>query len=375
MKVPLSKVSMSAREMRAACEVITSGWLAQGPKVAELEEKFAEYIGCEECVAVSSATAGLHLSLIVSKAIPGDGVICPSYTFIATPNSIRMAGMVPLFYDITPRSDNMKSPFSKTVPLPSPISAIMPVYQGHSGGSLSIFEFAEIHDLEVIEDAAPALGACYDDGTKVGSRGNLCVFSFYASKVITCGEGGLIALNDSDVAARLRRLRSHGMSVPNRERHDSKDAIFETYDELGYNYKMTDIQAAIALAQLVELDNYIERRQLWASKYDEAFSQVEWLQLPYKKGNIYSTYKLLLKPEAPIERNVMLRRLREAGVGAKRGFLSCHREKVYKDMYPDPSLPATEYATDNTIWLPMYPSMSQADVAFVIDEVLKICED
>ncbi len=376
MKIPITKPYLAEEEVAAASEVIRSGWLTQGPKVAELEKRFAEYIGCIDVVAVSSCTAALHISLLAAGIGAGDEVICPSYTFIATPNSIVYVGAKPVFVDIDPETYNIDPELIEDA-ITERTKAILPAYQGVATDVERIYEIAREHSLAVIEDAAPAVGAYYNH-KKLGSESHLCCFSLHPRKVITCGEGGLIATDDKQTADKLRKLRHHYMSVSDLERHKSDKIIFETYPDVGYNYRMTDIQAAIATVQLERLDGLILRRREIAERYNSAFEDIEWLQTPINNDDAYNTfqsYMLKLLPDAPVKRNTMMEKLLKKGIASRRGFLSCHREAYYRRMYPDLKLPNTEYCTDNCIILPLYPALSQKEQNYIIENIRKIADE
>ncbi len=376
-RIPLTRPYLSEEEVAAASDVIRSGWLTQGPKVKELEKKFASFIGCKDAVAVSSCTAALHLSLIAAGIGEGDEVICPSYTFIATPNSIIHAGAKPVFVDIDPRTYNI-NPESIEAAITPNTKAIMPAYQGSAAGIKRIYEIADRHNLLVIEDAAPAVGAIYDVNKRLGSESYLCCFSLHPRKVITCGEGGLIAANSSELAGKLRKLRHHSMSVSDLQRHNSNEVIFESYPEIGYNYRMTDIQAAIASVQLDRLEGLILKRRELAERYNIAFERYPWIALPVNNKEIYNTYQsymIRLTPRARIKRDTLMKKLMEKGISTRRGFLSCHKEEFYRDMYSDLNLPETEYCTDNCIILPLYPALNFKEQDYVMQHIERVINE
>ncbi|MBD3169718.1 MAG: aminotransferase class I/II-fold pyridoxal phosphate-dependent enzyme [candidate division Zixibacteria bacterium] len=376
MKIPLTKPYLSQEEENAASEVIRSGWLTQGPRVAELERKLVDYIGCRDAVAVSSCTTALYLCLIAAGIGDGDEVICPAYTFIATPNSIVHAGAKPVFVDIDPATYNLDPNLIEDT-ITNRTKAIMPAYQGMASGTDEINEIARKHNLAVIEDAAPAIGALYK-GRKVGSESFLSCFSLHPRKVITAGEGGLITTNDPETGKKLRKLRHHYMSVTDLERHKSDDLIFESYPEVGYNFRMTDIQAAIASVQIDRLEGLIVKRRELAYRYNEAFGKINWVSVPVNDENHYNTYQsymIRLSPEAPVSRDNIMKGLMKAQIASRRGFISCHKESYYRKMYPDLTLKNSEYCTDNCIILPLFPAMTRREQDYVIENFKRIASE
>ena len=234
--IPITRPSLGEEEVAAVADVIRSGWLTQGKRVEEFEQAVAHYVGAEHAVAVSNCTSALHLALVAAGVGHGDEVICPSFSFIATANAIVHAGAVPVFVDIDPRTYNIDATSVERA-ITERTSAIVPVDQiGLAADLRYIRELAHFHNLAIVEDAAPALGATVD-AERVGSRSDLTCFSFHPRKSITTGEGGMITTADGDVAAHLRRLRSHGASTSDLMRHASGTDELEPYAELGFNYR------------------------------------------------------------------------------------------------------------------------------------------
>ena len=265
--IPIARPSFGPAEEKAVLEVLRSGWVSQGPRVAEFERKFAEYVGAAHAVAVSSCTTALHLAFLAAGIKPGDEVLCPSLSFIATANAIVHAGAAPIFVDIDRSTYNMDPSCIERSITPR-TRAILVVHQIGLPSPLSeICNIAASHGLMVIEDAACAIGSAYK-GRSIGSpHGSMACFSFHPRKILTTGEGGMITTADEKIAARLRKLRQHAMNVSDLTRHSSSQVVTESYDEVGYNYRMTDIQAAIGLVQLERLDDMLARRRQLASRY------------------------------------------------------------------------------------------------------------
>jgi len=278
--VPVARPSFGVAEERAVVEVLRSGWVSQGPRVAEFERHFAEYVGAREAIAVSSCTTALHLALIVSGVRPGDEVLCPSLSFVATANAIVYAGAKPVFVDIDPFTFNI-DPNRVESSITPRTKAILVVHQiGLPCALREISEIASRHGLIVVEDAACAIGSEYED-KRIGSPySSMACFSFHPRKILTTGEGGMITTADSGVAARMRKLRQHAMNVSDLARHGATQVVFESYDEVGYNYRMTDLQAGIGLVQLERLPEMLARRRMLALRYSERLSAIPWLVIP-----------------------------------------------------------------------------------------------
>jgi len=262
MKIPIAKPFLGKDEAQAAYDTILSGWVTQGPKVQEFEENFAKYVGSKYAVAVSSCTAALHLSMIVNGIEPGDEVICPSMSYIASANCIKYVGAKPVFAEVDPETYNIDvSDAEKKIT--SKTKTILIAHQIGMPADIDAFtSLCNKYNLKLIEDAACAIGSAYK-GQKIGSHSELVCFSFHPRKVISTGYGGMITTNREDYYIRLKQLRQHGMSVSDHLRHESKKIVFEDHLEIGYNYRMTDIQAAVGIQQLKKIDWIItERRKI-----------------------------------------------------------------------------------------------------------------
>ncbi len=372
MNIPVAKPYFGIEEETAAVEAIRSGWVSQGPKVREFEEKFAEYVGAKYAVATTSCTTALHAALVVSGIRPGDEVIVPSLSFIATANAVVYAGAQPVFADIDPGTCNVTAETIRKALTPK-TKAVMPVHQMGLPVDLDpITNLCKERGLILIEDAACAIGSEYK-GKRIGGHGNTACFSFHPRKIITTGEGGMITTDSRDLAERLRRIRHHGMSVSDIERHVSSKVILEEYPEIGYNYRMTDVQAAIGIEQLKKLPSIIDRRRQIADYYKKELSKIPFIRVPdapdYAFHN-YQSYWIEILGSSPVSRDALMQRLLDRGIATRRGIMAIHNEMCYATHLV--FLPATERITRNTVLLPVYPSMIEEEVQFVIEGIAAI---
>jgi perosamine synthetase len=367
--IPVMRPLLGSAETDAIAEVIASGWVAQGPKVAEFERRFAEHVGATEAVAVSSCTAALHLALYVLDIGPGDEVIVPSFSFIASANAVRYCGGTPVFADVDPVTGNI-SPDTVTPLLTDRTKAVMAVHQGGLPADVDALR-AVCGDIPVVEDAACAAGSTYR-GRSVGAGALMAAWSFHPRKLLTTGEGGMVTTDDPALAARLRRLREHGMSVSAADRHTSGKAIVEQYLETGFNYRMTDLQAAIGIVQLGRLTDLVAGRRAMAARYHELLAGVPGLRPvcdPDHGTTNYQAFWVLLGDDVLVERNDVLSELAEAGVSARRGIMAAHLEPAYADVVPGP-LPATELLTSRSIILPLHHELTHEQQDLVVDTLL-----
>jgi len=359
----------------AVLEVLRSGWVSQGPRVAEFERAFAEYVGAAHAVAVSSCTTALHLALLVAGIEPGDEVLCPSLLFIATANAIVHAGGTPVFVDIDRNTYNLDASRIEDAITPR-TKAILAVHQ--MGLPCALDEIRDIairRGLLVIEDAACAIGSEYK-GDHIGQpHALMACFSFHPRKVLTTGEGGMITTSDEKLAARLRGLRQHAMTVSDLARHTSSQVVVESYDEVGFNYRMTDLQAAIGLMQLQRLEDMISRRRWLASRYTERLAECGWLIPPYEPTacrHNFQSYMVRLTDDAPVSRDQLMQELLSQGISTRRGVMAIHRERPYRNMEWDARLPETNRIADSTIILPLFHEMTEDEQDYVIDCVEQV---
>jgi perosamine synthetase len=361
---------LGPREELAVLDVLRSGWLVQGPKVAEFEAAVASYVGARHAVATSSCTAALHLALVLHGIGPGDEVIVPSFTFIATANAVVYAGGTPVFVDIDARTYNIDATAVADAITPR-TKAIMPVHQlGLAADLDTLGTIARRHDLLLIEDAAPAIGATYR-GRRVGGLGNTTCFSFHPRKAITTGEGGMLLSDDDGLAARARVLRAHGMSLSDLTRHRADRVLFEEYHELGYNYRLTDLQGALGIAQISRLDTVIEHRREVARRYAAALHHVEGVRLPPSSPDTPHTYQSFMIEVPPGFRDTLMNELLAVGVATRRGVMAIHTEPLYHNRAPFLRLPVTESATRDTLLLPMYATMTSIEQEYVVEHFLR----
>lgn len=366
--IPIAKPYLTAEDAQAAYDTILTGWITQGPRVAEFEEKFAQYTGARYAVAVSNCTTALHLSMIVAGIGAGDEVICPSMSYIATANSIKYVGAKPVFAEVNPVTYNLDAADVARRITPR-TKAILLVHQIGTPADIDAFSaLAKQHNLHLIEDAACAVGSSYK-GKKIGSHSSLVCFSLHPRKVISTGDGGFITTDNEAYYQRLRLLRQHGMSINDRVRHESAKVMFEDHVEVGYNYRMTDIQAAVGIQQLAKLDWIVEERRKIAKQYQAAFADIPFIRVPQEADGYFTNFQsfsIYLKKDCPVSRNDLMQQMLDAGVSTRRGIMTAHRETAYKQECAGLSLPVSEDAADNSIILPLYIPMQQSDIEKVI---------
>jgi dTDP-4-amino-4,6-dideoxygalactose transaminase len=368
--IPVMRPWLGEEEAAAAASAVASGWVAQGPRVAEFERAFAAAIGVDHAVAVSSCTAGLHLAMVASGIGPGDEVIVPSLSFIATANAVRYVGAHPVFADVDHRTLNLTRDTVRPLITERTRAVILVDQAGVPADLDGLRELCEPAGIAVIEDAACAVGSVYR-GRPVAAGASLAAFSFHPRKLLTTGEGGMLVTPDAELATRLRRLREHGMNVSAALRHVSRQPVIEKYLEVGFNYRMTDIQAAIGLVQLGKLDQMIRRRRALAQRYQELLADIPDLVTvrdPEYGATNYQSFWVLLPPDFPVRRDELLTELADAGVSARRGIMAAHLESAYAD-WPGAPLPVTEQMTRDSLILPLYHEMTEADQDHIVSVI------
>ncbi|HET6950040.1 MAG TPA: DegT/DnrJ/EryC1/StrS family aminotransferase [Acidimicrobiales bacterium] len=371
--IPVMRPWLGEAEAEAAAAAVLSGWVAQGPRVAEFESAFARRVDAAHAVAVSSCTTGLHLALVLAGVGPGDEVVVPSLSFIATANAARYVGATPVFADVDLRTQNL-TPDTVAPVLTAATRAVVLVDQAGIPADIDAMRaLCDPRGITVVQDAACAIGATWQ-GAPVGGRAELAAFSFHPRKVITTGEGGMLTVADAERAGRGRRLREHGMSVSAADRHRASGPVIEQYLETGFNFRMTDIQAAVGLVQLAKLDEIVERRRALGARYQTLLAQVPGLADavtaadPAGGTTNFQSFWLLLPDGFPVTRDELMARLTAAGVSARRGIMASHLEPAYADA-PRVELPVTERLTRRSLILPLFHDMSESDQDHVVDAI------
>ena len=356
-KVPIAKPIIGEAEIENVVEVLKSGMIAQGPKVAEFEEKFANWVGAKYGIATNSGTAALHVALLACGIGPGDEVITTPFTFIASGNAIVYTGATPVFADIDLDTYDI-DPLTIEDLITDKTKAILPVQlYGQSADMDKIREIAKKHDLMVIEDAAQAHGAEYKD-EKVGSMGDMACFSFYPTKNMTTSEGGMITTNNKELADRAKMFRDHGSNVK------------YTHDEIGYNFRMTDIGAAIGLAQLDVIDDFNDKRIENAEYLNEGLKDVDGVITPYspeERKHVYHQYTIRVDKG---DRDEWVEILNEKGIGTGIHYpIPLYNQPIYEKLGFEGNSPVAEKAADSVISLPVHPSLTKKDLDLVIEAV------
>jgi perosamine synthetase len=366
--IPIARPWMDDREADAARRVILSGWVTQGPEVAAFEREFAAAVGAAHACAVSSCTTALHLALTALGVGAGDEVVTVSHSFIATANAIRYCGATPVFVDIHLGTFNIDPAQLERAAGPR-TKAILAVHQlGMPCDLDAVLAFARARGIAVIEDAACAIGSEIrgpNGWERIGRpHGDVACFSFHPRKLLSTGDGGMITTADAELDSRFRLLRHHGMSVPDTVRHSAGDVVVERYPVLGYNYRLTDIQAAIGREQLKRLPTMVQRRRALAARYHERLTGMTGVLLPeepsWARSN-WQSYSIRLAPDR--DRDAVMRRMLTAGVATRPGVMNAHREAAYPagSWRAAGNLANSDLARDSSVMLPLYPQMSDED--------------
>lgn len=378
--IPVAKPMMDEREVEAIRRVVMSGWVTQGPEVAAFENEFATYVGARHACAVSNCTTALHLALKVVGVEPGDEVVTVSHSFIATANAIRYCGATPVFVDIEADGFNI-DPASIEAAITPRTKAILCVHQlGMPCDLAKIVPIAKRHGIALVEDAACASGSeilwdgCWE---KIGKpHGDVACFSFHPRKLLTTGDGGMLTTANPEYDAKFRLWRQHGMSVPDTVRHGSPRVIFETYPELGYNYRLTDLQAAIGRVQLARLPELVSARRLLAERYREGLARMPGVQAPVEPSWARSNWQsYCLRLTDGLDQLKIMQTLLDQGISTRRGIMTIHREPAYAAVGSHRTvgrLPHSVAAQERSIILPLYAQMGETELSTVLQQLREL---
>lgn len=384
LNVPIARTSLTEEEIQSVLTPLRSGWLVQGPKVREFEEKWSAFTGAKHSIAVTSCTTALHLSLAALDIQPGDEVIVPAFTWISTANVVEHLGAKVVFCDIDLDTFNLDLAGLEGLITPK-TKAILPVHLfGLAVDMNAVNKLAKKYGLRVVEDAACGFGSRFQ-GKHVGTLGDAGSFSFHPRKAITTGEGGMITTNNDALAEKLRQLRDHGAAMSDLQRHlGARPYLLADHPEAGYNQRMTDLQAALGSTQMDRATEIVIERQRLAGVYDNAFANLTWLRKPIHLDGFehgYQSYPCLFQPEpitpesvkrVNVARNAWMDRLQQAGVSTRPATHAVHMLTFYREKYdlrPE-DFPNAYAANDCSISLPLFHGMTEEEQAYVIEQVL-----
>jgi perosamine synthetase len=374
LRIPISRPLTGALEEERLVAVLRSGWLTQGEETFEFERRVARFTGARHAVATNSATTALHVAFVLLGLEPGDEVLLPPYTHVATANAVRYTGATPVLVDIRPDTFNIDERLLEQA-VSARTRAVAVVHQvGLPAEMDAISAVAERHGLAVVEDAACALGSVYR-GRPIGKISPLTVFSFHPRKIITTGEGGMLVTDDEVMAEEARSLASHGVSVLDVARHAAKAPLVEDFPRLGFNYRLTNLQGAVGIAQMSRLGDILEARRRLGRRYTELLSSEPGLQPPVEPEGIepnYQSYMLRVTEESLCERDTIMLQMRSAGIATRPGITAVHRQPIYRELADRP-LPETDRAADSCLILPLYSQMTESEQDEVVEQLLRLC--
>lgn len=373
-KIQISLPCTGDEEWNAVREPLMSGWLTQGPKVAAFEKAFAARHDVPCALAVTSCTTGLHLALAGLGIGPGDEVIVPAFTWVATANVVLYCGATPVFADVDRRTYNI-DPQDVSRRITPRTKAIIPVHLFGLCADMDALRAVLPPQVAIIEDAACAAGASYK-GCPAGGLGDAGVFSFHPRKSITTGEGGMVTSRNAEFHARMDKLRNHGAEISEEQRHKGPQPyLLPEFNLLGFNYRMTDLQGAVGLVQLAKLDSFIAERQRWADYYREQLADLQWLRMPVfpeEGAHAWQAFVTYVDPaKAPMARNEIMERLQAAGIATRPGTHAVHMLGYYKERFGirADDYPGARDCDGNTMAIPLHNRMTEADYQYVVQTI------
>ena len=371
-QIPIASPSLGDEEWQACREPLLSGWLTQGPKVAEFERLFAARHGSSHGIATTSCTTALHLALAAWGIGPGDDVLVPAFTWVATANVVRHCGATPVFVDVDPVTYNVDAGKLSAALTPR-TRAVVPVHLFGLCADMDAIRAAVPDDVLTFEDAACAAGGSYH-GRPAGSLGDAAAFSFHPRKSITTGEGGMITTDNERLGEHARVLRNHGATVSEEDRHRGPSPfLLPQFEEVGFNYRMTDIQAAIGLVQLGKLDGFVEERQRWAEWYQQELETIGWLvppSVPAGYGHAWQAFVTVVGDDAPAPRNQLMATLEQRGISTRPGTHAVTELSVYESWHG--RCPVAAHLESRTMALPLHNQMTEDDYQYVVDELRRL---
>lgn len=370
-QIQISLPSTGDDEWQAVREPLLSGWLTQGPKVAAFEKAFAERHRVPHALAVTSCTTGLHLALVALGIGPGDEVIVPAFTWVATANVVLYCGATPVFADVEPATCNLDIGDVARRVTPR-TRAVIAVHLFGLCADIDALRAVLPAAVKIVEDAACAAGASYK-GQPAGGLGDVAAFSFHPRKSITTGEGGMVTTRDPDLAGLMEKLRNHGAEISEEQRHRGpRPYLLPDFNLLGFNYRMTDLQGAVGLVQLGKLDRFIAERQCWAEFYRERLSALQWVRMPVfpdDGSHAWQAFVTRVDPAtAPMPRNEVMERLQQRGIATRPGTHAVHMLNYYRDRFgltPD-DFPGARDCDANTMAIPLHNRMAEEDFDHVV---------